>query len=71
MAGITLSQAETQLAAYLSASEAIATGQEYRIGDRMLKRADLQYVMQMLTYWDSQCKRLSRSGLRIIGGTPV
>ena len=40
MAGITLAQAEAQLALWLTASEKVAKGQSYTIGDRSLTRAD-------------------------------
>lgn len=67
MAGITLADAEAQLAAWLAASTAIAGGQEYEIdtgsgGRRRLRRADLAQVQSQITYWDGQVKRLSASG---------
>lgn len=75
MAGITLAQAETQLAAWLAASEAIATGQSYTIstgaGSRNLQRADLADVQAQIQYWDAQVKRLTRGGIRVRGATIV
>jgi len=75
MAGITLAQAETQLAAWLAASEAIATGQSYTIstgaGSRTLQRADLEAVQAQIQYWDAQIKRLTRGGIRMRGATIV
>jgi len=59
MAGITLTQAEAQLAVWLDASTKIASGQEYEIDGRKMKRADLANVNQQIRYWDSQVKRLS------------
>ena len=36
---------------WLAAEEAIATGQSYQIGTRMLTRADLKQVREQLEYW--------------------
>ena len=44
MAGITLTQAQTQLAAYLAAETTVLTGQRYEIDGRMLQRADLAQI---------------------------
>lgn len=73
MAGITLAQAEAQLTLWLNASTAIASGQEYSIGDRQLKRADLAEVNNSINMWQRQVNRLSggRSGMRVRGITPV
>lgn len=73
MAGITLAQAEAQLTLWLNASTAIASGQEYSIGDRQLKRADLAEVNNSINMWQRQVNRLSggRTGMRVRGITPV
>jgi len=36
---------------WLAAEEAVATGQSYQIGTRMLSRADLKQVREELEYW--------------------
>ena len=36
---------------WLAAEEAIATGQRYQIGTRMLTRADLKQVREQMEYW--------------------
>lgn len=65
MAGITLAQAESQLSTWLTALEAIATkGQAYEIATgqgstRMLRRADLGEVRQMIEFWDARVKALT------------
>lgn len=41
---MTLVQLQTLYAAYQAAETAILSGQQYQIGDRMMKRADLQFV---------------------------
>lgn len=61
MAGITLAQAETQLTNWLAASAAVASNQEYRIGDRMLRRVDADEIRQQVAFWDSKVKQLSAS----------
>lgn len=40
-----------KLSTWLVAEEAIATGQSYQIGTRMLTRADLTQVREQLEYW--------------------
>ena len=60
MAGITQAQAETNLTAWLAASEAVALNQSYTIGDRTLTRANAQHIMTMIKFWDGQVQRLSR-----------
>ena len=42
---------EQKVKTWLEAEEAIATGQSYQIGTRMLTRADLKYVREELEYW--------------------
>lgn len=59
MAGITLQQAETQLAAYLAAETAVLAGQAYTIGGRSLTRANLADIRAGIETWDSRVKQLS------------
>jgi len=40
-----------KLNTWLAAEEAIATGQSYQIGSRMLTRADLEDVRKEMEYW--------------------
>ena len=70
MAGITLAQAQTQLALWLEADAAVATGQAYTIGGRSLTRANAREIRENLTYWDNKVQRLTRGGLRVKFGTP-
>lgn len=44
MAAFTIQQLRDRLAAYVAAETKILTGQEYAIGDRKMKRADLAEV---------------------------
>lgn len=68
MAGITLEHAEAQLALWLAASEAVASGQEYEIdtgnGRRRLRRTDAKTIMEMIASWDGWVKKLTPSGRR-------
>lgn len=70
MPGITLAQAETKLSEWITAEEAVQTGQSYRIGDRTLQRADLTMIGDRITFWNKQIIRLTRGGIRITGATP-
>ena len=77
MAGITLAQAEAQLALWLSASTAISSGQSYTVDSRAFTLADAAKIQQNIEYWDSKVRQLSatatsaRSGPYIRGATPV
>lgn len=42
---------QKKLNTWLAAEEAIATGQSYQIGTRMLTRADLKQVREQMEYW--------------------
>lgn len=54
MAGITLAQAEAQLALYLAAEQAVLTGQAYTIGGRSLTRADLSSIQDGIKLWNDR-----------------
>ena len=70
MAGITLAQAEAQLATWLAASTAVASGQAYSIAGRSLSRANAGDIERMIKFWDAQVKELTRGGRAIRGVTP-
>lgn len=59
MAGITLAQAQTQLAAYLAAETAVLAGQSYEIGGRKLTRADLEFIQKGTEIWNQRVVNLS------------
>ena len=59
MAGITLAQAEAQLALYLAAEEKVLAGQSYEIAGRRLTRADLAQIQTGIASWDARVKVLS------------
>lgn len=60
-AGITLAQAQAQLALYLAAEEKVLAGQSYEIAGRRMTRADLETIQAGITAWDARVKQLSRS----------
>lgn len=51
MAVFTKEVCQKKLNTWLAAEEAIATGQSYQIGSRMLTRADLKRVREEMEYW--------------------
>lgn len=59
MAGITLSQAETQLALYLAAEAAVLSSQSYEIAGRRLTRANLAEIRAGVEVWQSRTVTLS------------
>lgn len=69
MAGITLAQAETQLANWLAANTAVASGQSYSINGKQLTRADANAIMHQITFWDEKVKQLDGGGIKIRGAT--
>jgi len=59
MAGITLANAEAQLALWLNADAAVATGQSYEIAGRKLTRADAGEITNKLDYWNAKVVTLT------------
>lgn len=60
MAGITLSQAQTQLNSYLAAETAVLSGQKYEIAGRMLMRANLAEIQAGINTWNTRVMMLGR-----------
>jgi len=71
MAGITLAQAEAQLALWIAADQAVSLNQSYDVDGREVTRADAKTIRENIEFWDRQVKRLSRGGIRVRGGTPA
>jgi hypothetical protein len=71
---LTLSDAQNMLTLWQEAEQAIAEcAQEYRIGTRLLRRADLAEVHKMVIYYKSEVQRLStgrRPGVRVVRIVP-
>ena len=51
MAVFTKDLCQKKLSTWLAAEEAVATGQSYQIGTRMLTRADLKQIRAEMEYW--------------------
>ena len=66
MAGITLDQAQAQLALWLAASTALASGQSYAIDTagvrRQLTRVDAAEVRTNIDYWQRKVSELAPIG---------
>lgn len=59
MAGITLAQAEAQLALYLAAETKILAGQKVEIDGQALTRANLEFVQKGIDTWNNRVRTLS------------
>lgn len=59
VAGITLAQAEAQLALYLAAEAAVLSGQSYEIAGRRLTRANLEEVRAGVETWNQRVVNLA------------
>jgi hypothetical protein len=71
MAGITLAIATARLDDYLDAEVKVLGGQEKKMGDRMLKLADLAEIQAGIQIWDRRVQELSsRANGRGRGFTP-
>ena len=75
MSGITLAQAEAQLATWLAADTAVASGQAYSIAGRTLTRSNAREIRENIEYWDRKAQSLSRAatngGISVRFVTPV
>lgn len=61
MAGITLAQAEAQLALWLDADAKVSLNQRYEIDGRSYTRADAAVISQKIEFWDARVKTLSHT----------
>lgn len=64
MAGITLAQAEAQLALYLAAEAAVLAKQSYTINGRSLTKANLGEIQAGIKTWDERAKALEATAAR-------
>lgn len=62
MANEALERARRRLELYYKAEEAILTGQEYTIGSKKLRRADLSDVQAMISKLEKDVKALESGG---------
>lgn len=69
----TLEEAQNQLAIWIEAESAVATGQSYRIGTRQLTRASLREIAERIKYWRAEVERLKsgrKPGMRVMRAVP-
>lgn len=67
-----LERAKKRLELYYQAEEAILTGQEYTIGTKKLRRADLAEVQSMIAKLEKEVKSLQNGGKnRALRGIPL
>jgi hypothetical protein len=59
MAGLTLAQAEAQLALYLAAEAAVLAKQSYEIAGRKLSLANLAEIQQGIKTWNDRAQTLA------------
>lgn len=59
---ITLTQAQNNLAAWVTASEAVAKGKSYEMDGNKLTRADVSEILRMIAFWEARVVRLEGSG---------
>ena len=53
------------LQGWIMAEQAVQTGQEYRMGTRLLRRADLRAIRESIRYWQGEVDKLEgRSRIR-------
>lgn len=75
MAGITLAQAETQLALWLTADAALIDGQEFELNIngvlRRVRLTDAALISRNIDMWDKRCKQLTRGGISVRRGAPA
>lgn len=77
MAGITLAQAQAQLALWLAADAAVASGQSYAMGEKSLTLANAGEIRKNIDYWASWVNSMSQTGAStrtgpvVRGVTPV
>ena len=62
MANEALERARRRLELYYKAEEALLTGQEYTIGSKKLRRADLSDVQAMISKLEKDVKALNSGG---------
>jgi len=72
MGAISLTDAQSQLAAWMAANIAVSKNQSYSIGDQTLTRADASKILDQVKYWRTEVDRLSAGtrGPRVFRALP-
>lgn len=70
---IDVEYARRQLMVWYEAMEAVASGQEYKIGTRMLSMPHLKEIREQIKYWENKIMELQRGkrGRRTFNIVPV
>lgn len=65
--GITSTQAQAHLDAWLAADLAVSKGQVYSVGSRTVTRADAAEIRENVEYWEARVNRLANgsTGARV------
>ena len=67
-----LERTEARLALYYKAEKAILTGQEYTMGSKRLRRADLEDVQSMIEMLEKEVESLKQGGRnKVIRAVPL
>lgn len=61
MTGITLAQAEAQLALWLRADAAVAAGQAFTADGKSVTKADANAITAKIRFWENKIATLSRA----------
>lgn len=59
---ISAAVAQQNLDAWVAASEAVAKGKTYKMGDNLLTRADVDEILKMIAFWEARVARASGTG---------
>ena len=71
MPGYTLAQAQILLDAAIAAYQETLAAQEYTIGNRSLKRAELASISAEIDKWSRKIEELERGGISVRWATPI
>ena len=65
--GITIADAKTQLAKWITADAAVASGQDITIDGTRFTRTNAAEITNKINYWQTMVTRLNNGGVRVRG----
>ncbi len=71
MSAWSLKEAQEYLKEALEARSRILKAQEYGIGDKRTKRAELEQINEDIRFWKREVERLQRGGIKIGYGVNI
>ena len=71
MSAWSLKEAQEYLKEALEARSRILKAQEYGIGDKRTKRAELEQINEDIRFWKREVERLKRGGIKIGYGVNI